>query len=87
MRRATHPSRAFGFALVGLGFVANVAVCQATTHSKKPSLAELKQRYEKKLEAPWIAKGKWVLDYDEARRRAKREGKLIFAYFSRSYSY
>ena len=52
-----------------------------------PTTEQLKQRYEEELKHPFIAKGKWVLDYDEARARAKREGKLIFAYFSRSYAY
>lgn len=51
-----------------------------------PTTEQLKQRYEEALKDPFIAKGKWVLDYDEARARAKREGKLIFAYFSRSYA-
>ncbi len=53
----------------------------------KLSPEELEKRYAKKLEGPWIAKGKWILDFDEARARAKREGKLIFVYFTRSYSY
>jgi len=51
-----------------------------------PTTEQLVQRYEEALKDPFIAKGNWVLDYDEARARAKREGKLIFAYFSRSYA-
>jgi len=53
----------------------------------KQTPEELTKRYEKMLESPWIAKGHWIVDYDEARARAKREGKLIFVYFSRSYAY
>ena len=50
------------------------------------SVDELKARYAKKVASPFIAKGKWILDYDEARERAKREGKLIFVYYTRSYA-
>ena len=35
----------------------------------------------------FVAKGGWILDWDEASRRAREEGKPIFAYFTRSYSY
>lgn len=58
----------------------------ARARRKPPTTEQLKQRYEEALKSPFIAKGHWVLDYDEARARAKREGKLIFAYFSRSYA-
>ncbi len=48
--------------------------------------AEFKASYEKKLSKDFVAFGGWLTDYDEARARAKREGKLLFTYFSRSYS-
>ncbi len=48
--------------------------------------AEYQARYEKKLEKEFISYGGWITDYDVARERAKEEGKLIFVYFSRSYS-
>ena len=41
----------------------------------------------KKLESRFLQKANWILDYDEARKVAKQEGKLIFTYFTRSYSY
>ncbi|HHI78980.1 MAG TPA: hypothetical protein ENK02_03280 [Planctomycetes bacterium] len=44
------------------------------------------ERYQRYLQKDYIKKGGWVLDYDEARARARREGKLIFVYFSRSYA-
>ena len=47
---------------------------------------QLRALYEKEIAEPFVAKGSWVVDYDEARARAKRENKLIFAYFSRSYA-
>jgi len=48
--------------------------------------AELQDKYEKKIAKKFVADGGWVLDYDEARQRAKAEDKLIFIYFTRSYS-
>lgn len=47
---------------------------------------ELQQKYEAKIAKPFVAHGGWVLDYDEARARAEKEQKLLFVYFTRSYS-
>jgi len=46
----------------------------------------LEEKYEDKLAKPFVRFGGWETDYDEARARAKEEGKPIFVYFSRSYS-
>ncbi len=46
----------------------------------------LQAKLDKKLAEPWVAKGGWVLDLEEAKARAAKENKLIFAYFTRSYS-
>ena len=51
-----------------------------------PTQAELKQRFEIKLEGAWLKNAVWVLDYDKARVMAKASGKQIFAYFTRSYA-
>ena len=40
----------------------------------------------KKLAKPVFEKANWLFDYDEARAEAKRSGKLLFTYFSRSYA-
>ena len=45
-----------------------------------------KKNYEKALKAEFVEFGGWITDYDEARVRAEKEGKLIFAFFSRSYA-
>ena len=45
------------------------------------------EKLEKKLKEPWLVEGGWITDYDKAREEAKKSGKLIFAYFSRSYAY
>ena len=44
-----------------------------------------KKRDAKKAEA-WFTSNGWTSDYDEARKRAKESGKIIFSYFTRSYS-
>ena len=47
---------------------------------------ELQQKYEKKLAKEFIQFGGWITDFDEARATAKKEGKVLFVYFSRSYA-
>ncbi len=51
------------------------------------NVEELKQKRDKKLAEAWYKANDWTSDYDEARKRAKDSGKIIFAYFTRSYSY
>lgn len=46
----------------------------------------LKAKYEKKVGEGWFKDGGWTPDYDKAREQAKAGGKLIVAYFTRSYS-
>jgi|RhiMethySRZTD1v2_1073278.scaffolds.fasta_scaffold00406_34 hypothetical protein len=46
---------------------------------------EYKQMRAEKLAKEVFKKASWIRDYDKARETAKQEGKLIFAYFTRSY--
>lgn len=46
----------------------------------------LEQKLEKKLKEPFVSNASWVLDYAEAMKKATEENKVIFAYFTRSYS-
>jgi hypothetical protein len=48
--------------------------------------AALQAKYDKKVAKEFVSYGNWILDYDVARAKAKEEGKLIFTYFTRSYS-
>ena len=41
----------------------------------------------KKLAKPIFKEANWIFDYDEARAEAKKQGKLLFTYFTRSYAY
>jgi len=47
---------------------------------------ELETKYSKKIAKDFVGHGGWIVDYDEALARAEKEKKLIFAYFTRSYS-
>ena len=48
--------------------------------------AKLVDRLDKKLAKGFVAKTDWVQDYDAARRSAADSGKLVLAYFTRSYA-
>ncbi len=48
--------------------------------------AELRAKYDEKVAKEFVSFGGWLVDYDEARAKAAEEGKLLFTYFSRSYS-
>ena len=47
---------------------------------------ELKKRRADKVAESWFTEAGWIDDYDAARAKAKEADKLIFAYFTRSYS-
>lgn len=47
---------------------------------------DLKAKYEEKLSHEFIPHGGWITDYDQARERAREQGKVLFVYFSRSYA-
>ncbi len=64
--------------LAGLLLVVQLGTAQAQQ--------SMEQKKEAKLAEAWVKKANWITDYDKARAKAKESGKLIFAYFSRSYS-
>ena len=53
-----------------------------------PAVAQdaLVAKRDAKLAESWVAKSDWITDFDEARETAKKSEKLIFTYFTRSYS-
>lgn len=82
-----HPNRISIFLTLAVAISAAQTNAQGTRSAKKEVTAEeLRARYEAELAEPFVAKGGWIVDYDDARAQAKREGKLIFTYFSRSYA-
>lgn len=58
----------------------------ASIANGQPSQEDLVARKNAKLAEAWIENAPWQLDYDVAREEAKKNGKLIFAYFTRSYA-
>lgn len=62
------------------------ALLLATQASAQGSQEDLAARRDKKLKSAFLQKADWITDYDKARARAKQSGKLIFAYFTRSYA-
>lgn len=52
-----------------------------------PSPEELKDNLSKKQSEEWIKKNPWITNYAKAKEAAKKAGKPIFAYFTRSYAY
>ncbi|MHC4972125.1 MAG: hypothetical protein ACYTG3_07320 [Planctomycetota bacterium] len=46
----------------------------------------LEERLEAKLKKPFLKNAAWVHDFAEAKGKAKEQGKVIFAYFTRSYA-
>jgi hypothetical protein len=58
----------------------------ASSSAQAPEGETLEQKLEAKLKEPFVSNANWVLDYAEAMKRAKEENKVIFAYFTRSYS-
>jgi hypothetical protein len=69
--------------LLGLSAAALTALLALPSTGYAQSLEE---RLEQKLKKPFMTNAQWVLDYDEALKAAKDEGKAIFAYFTRSYA-
>ena len=57
------------------------AAARAQGTEESPELT----KFEKKLTAPFIKKAPWVLDYAAAKKQAKDSGKVLFAYFTRSF--
>ena len=63
----------------------------AALGSAAPTLAQktpdqLRAQRAEKLAKPVFKAANWILDYDKAREQAKKDGKLLLTYFTRSYS-
>ncbi|MBM4062877.1 MAG: hypothetical protein FJ265_17550 [Planctomycetes bacterium] len=59
----------------------------APPQGQKRSQEDLIKLRDEKLALEVFQKAPWTFDYDVAREEAKRSGKLIFTYFSRSCSH
>ena len=56
-----------------------------TSHSLTDDQNELKQRLDKRLKSKFLAKSSWSTDFQRAKQTSQENGKLIFAYFSRTF--
>jgi len=65
--------------------LAGLLALSPTARGQDDQQAELKAKLEKKLQEEFLKNATWILDYDQALEQAKESGKLIFAYYSRSY--
>ena len=70
----------------GAVIVGGLALAAALPAQQK-SQEELIVEREKKLAKPVFHEANWLFDYDQARAEARKQGKLLFTYFTRSYSY
>ncbi|MHC4972123.1 MAG: hypothetical protein ACYTG3_07310 [Planctomycetota bacterium] len=51
-----------------------------------PDQKALQGNLDQKLAKPFVKNAAWILDFAEAKRKAKELQKPIFAYFTRSYA-
>lgn len=54
--------------------------------SSAEAQSSLEQKLQAKLAKKFVKNAPWITDYDKALATAKESGKVIFAYFTRSYS-
>lgn len=71
---------------LALGVFGLTLLTPATALQGGTDTAELQKRYEEKVSKDWLKKANWSLELEDALARAKKEGKPVFAYFTRSYS-
>ncbi len=58
----------------------------ALTAAAQTSREDLEKRLQAKLDSEFLKKADWQTDYAAAREQSRKSGKLIFAYFTRSYA-
>jgi hypothetical protein len=63
-----------------------VAAMAAAASAQQPTQEQLVERRDAKLQSAFLGKAAWITDYDKAREESRKSNKLIFAYFTRSYS-
>jgi hypothetical protein len=73
--------------LAVLGLLAAALPAQTKTKAQGPNQEQLQTQRAEKLAKEVFKKAPWTFDYDKARAEAKQSGKLILAYFTRSYAH
>ena len=73
--------------LILAGMLAVLFVSSALAQGRTPPTQEqLKEQRAAKVAEAWFTEAGWIDDYDAVREKAKASGKLILAYFTRTYS-
>ena len=74
--------------MIGDGLIGGALILASDVGAQRrqKSQAQLIAQREAKLAKPVFAKANWIFDYDDARAKAESEGKLLFTYFTRSYT-
>lgn len=65
------------------GTLALLAIC---VFAGLASAQSNEEKYKKKLTKEFVSKVEWVQTLEEAKKQAAEQNKLIFGYFTRSYS-
>lgn len=60
-----------------------LSLCVLAAAARAQSFEE---KLEEKLKKPFASNAEWALSFAEAKKLAGEKGKVIFAYFSRSYA-
>ena len=68
------------------GTPAPQALRPAAAPQGQPDQAIMKKNRDQKLAKDFLKSAPWHTDYAKAKANAKKDGKLIFTYFSRSYA-
>lgn len=81
-----HRDHVASMKIQAIAVTALLAALLPAQNRPQPDQAKLVELRTAKLAKPVFQKAPWVFDYDKAREQAKKEGKVIFAYFTRSYA-
>ena len=66
-----------------LATLAGLFLCTGTAAQRG---GDLKKKLADKLTEEWVSNAAWITDFDKAKTEAQKQGKQIFAYFTRSYA-
>jgi hypothetical protein len=83
-RSSQHPAV---MKIIPIALAALLATLLPAQNRSQPDQDTLKQQRTEKLAKEVFKKAAWVADYDAARAQAKKENKLLFTYFTRSYAH
>jgi ABC-type sugar transport system substrate-binding protein len=65
---------------------AAAALALAAPLAAAPSQDDLARKRDEKMASPFLKKAPWITDLAKAREASRASGKVIFAYFTRSYA-